>query len=648
MTEGETMSSKAKECLHGMVKAMTRKKKLTDDMYETPLKRCLTTFDLTLLGIGHMIGAGVYVLTGTVVKDLAGPSAILSYLFAGFVALLAALCYSEFGARVPKAGSAYTYTFVAIGELMGFIIGWNIILEHLLGASSVARAWSGAIDSLFNGAIRNGTIEHIGHLGKDSKWISDYPDFIAFAISIIIFIVIASGAKFTMNFNNVFTLINAIVIIFVICAGFYFADLANWTDPKRGGFFPHGFGGTLSGTATCFFAFVGFEGIAVAGEEAKKPEKSIPFGTFLALSIVSLLYVLATISLTLMVPYTEVSPTAAFPMAFATRGAHWIKVIVAFGTLFGLTTSLLGSAFSVTRAIYAMASDGLLFSVLGYVHPRTQTPVVGIAVFGLISAFMSLMFEIETLVEFMSIGTLSAYTIVAAAVIIVRYQSVGDCQFKLKPEEEDLDTAASGVNEESAIIKKSKSHDDFGKLKEKLRHLPILKTVPAGRAALYATYSIIVCIISFCLVLIVGFDYLRDGAWWAILLEILFAAGMVVCYLIMIAHEKNDAFITFQMPFVPVIPCLSMFCNVCLMMTLNHLTWIRLAIWIAIGLLLYFCYGIWHSHERNQPEVYDQMINYTGDAELTTSMQRLEEDIREQQPKRNTEEAYVQDSYGSM
>lgn len=539
------MSSRFKDCLRGTKSAMIRKKKMTDDMYETPLKRCLTTFDLTLLGIGHMIGAGIYVLTGTVVKKLAGPSTVLSYLFAGFVALLAALCYSEFGAKVPKAGSAYSYTYVTIGELMGFIIGWNIVLEHLLGVSSVARAWSGAIDAVFDGAIRNGTIEGIGYLERGSPWISEYPDFVAFAISIVVFIIVATGAKFTMNFNSVFTLINIIVITFLICAGFYFADISNWTSPAKNGFFPYGFGGTLSGSATCFFAYIGFEGIATAGEEAKHPEKSIPLGTTLALSIVSLIYILATISLTLMTPYDEISTTAAFPVAFASRGAHWIKVIVAIGTLFGLTTSLLGSAYSVTRAVYAMSSDGLLFSILGYVHPKTKTPIVCIVVFGIVSSLMAFLFEIETLVEFMSIGTLLAYTIVAAAVIIVRYQSVEDCQFKLKPEEED-DANSTGASEESSIIKKSKSHDDFGRLKEKLRHLPILKSAPAGHAALYATYSMIVFIVCFCAILIAGFDLLRAGVWWAILLAIIFAGCIVLCYLIMIAHEKNDAFLTFQ------------------------------------------------------------------------------------------------------
>lgn len=322
---------------------LNRKKTVTEDFHETPLKRCLSTLDLTLLGIGHMIGAGIYVLTGTVVKDLAGPSAILSYVFAAFAAILAALCYAEFGARVPKAGSAYSYTYVTLGEIWGFIIGWNILLEHLLGASSVARAWSGGLDSIFNGAIKNSTLTNIGYLSHNNVWISDYPDFVAFAATLMVFFVVATGAKFAMNFNNFFTVINLIVIAIIIVLGFYFADVKNWTD--NGGFFPYGFGGTWAGAATCFYAYIGFEGVATASEEAKNPEKSVPIATILSLGIVTVLYVLVTCVLTLMVPYTDVNPTAAFPFAFAQQGAEWAKYVVALGTLFGITTSLLGGAF---------------------------------------------------------------------------------------------------------------------------------------------------------------------------------------------------------------------------------------------------------------------------------------------------------------
>ena len=488
---------------------------------------------------------GFIVFPGTVVRDLAGPAAILSYLFAGIAAILSALCYAEFGARVPKAGSAYAYTYVAIGELWGFVIGWNVVLEHLLGAASVARAWSGALDSLFNGAIRNSTLQTVGYLSHDSQWVSDYPDFIAFTITVLMFLLIATGAKFTVHVNSVFTVFNALVILFLICAGFAFADGGNWS--RNGGFFPYGFGGSLAGAATCFYAYIGFEGIAVSGEEAKEPEKSIPVATVSSLVIVTFVYILATTALTLLVPYSSVDPSAAFPVAFATRGINWAKYVVGIGTLFGITTSLLGSAYALPRAVYAMAQDGLLFKSLAYVYPRFQTPVVAIFVFGLLSATMALFFEITTLVEFMSIGTLTAYTIVSACVIILRYLPVYKCQFKLKPEEEAVEPERNASpTEESSIIHKSKSQDDFGRLKQNLRSLPFLKSFAPGNAVMLATFLLFVGIICLNATIIFGFSYLSDGTWWTILLVILFAAMVILCYLVMVAHEKNDAFLTFQ------------------------------------------------------------------------------------------------------
>ena len=488
------------------------------------------------------------VIIGTVVRDLAGPAAILSYMFAGIAAILSALCYAEFGARVPKAGSAYAYTYVAIGEVWGFVIGWNVVLEHLLGAASVARAWSGALDSLFNGAIKNSTLHTVGYLSHDSQWVSDYPDFIAFTITVLIFLLIATGAKFTVHVNSVFTVFNTAVILFLICAGFAFADSKNWD--RDGGFFPYGFGGSLAGAATCFYAYIGFEGIAVSGEEAKNPEKSIPIATVTSLIIVSIIYILATTSLTLIVPYYTVDPSAAFPVAFATRGINWAKYVVAVGTLFGITTSLLGSAYALPRAVYAMAQDGLLFRSLAYVYPRFQTPVVAIFVFGLLSAFMAFFFEITTLVEFMSIGTLTAYTIVSACVIVLRYLPVYKCQFKLKPEEEMVGPEVkSTATEESSIINRSKSQDDFGRLKQNLRSLPVLKSFEPGNAVMLATFLLFIGIICLNATLIFGFSYLSNGTWWTIILVIIFAGLVVLSYLVMVAHEKNDAFLTFQVSY---------------------------------------------------------------------------------------------------
>ncbi|KAL3862254.1 hypothetical protein ACJMK2_008236 [Sinanodonta woodiana] len=589
---------------------------------------CVTTWSRWC---NHVSLCSSFMQVGTVVKEMAGPSTVLSYVFAGFAAILSALCYAEFGARVPKAGSAYTYTYVTIGEIWGFIIGWNIVLEHLLGASSVGRAWSGALDSLFNGAIRNMTLRNVGYLSHGSHWLSEYPDFVAFTVTIIIFAIIGSGAKFTLNFNSLFTIINTIVIIFLVCVGFYFADTKNWSE--HGGFMPFGFGGTLAGAATCFYAYIGFEGIAVSGEEARNPEKSIPIATIVALCLVTSMYVLATTSLTLMLPYYLVDPSAAFPVAFAIRGAEWAKYIVACGTLFGITTSLLGSAYSLPRAVYSMASDGLLFRFLAYVHPRFQTPIVAIVIFGLLSALMALLFEITTLVEFMSIGTLTAYTIVSASVIILRYLPVDKCQFKLKPEEDVSTKDESAATEDSSIIKKSKSYDDFGKLKQSLRFLPIIKSFQPGNAVLLAVFLLIVGIICFNATVIFGYTFLASGTWWAIIIVTIFGSLIILCFLVLIAHEKNDAFLTFQIPFVPLIPTASILCNIALMMKLSYLTWIRLGIWLIIGLVLYFSYGWHHSWEHQNHHVeYSQVVSY-GEGDMSSNtLSKQDEKIVQLQP----------------
>ena len=515
---------------------------------ETPLRRCLTTFDLTLLGIGHMIGAGIFVLTGTVVRDIAGPGAVLSYLFAGMAALLSSLCYAEFGARVPKAGSAYTYTYITIGEFWAFIIGWNIILEYLLGVASVARAFSGSFDALFNFAIRNGTLNHIGHMNV--PMLSTYPDFMALLAIMIVMTFVAVGAKVSINFNSLFTIINLVVILLIITVGFSYSDTMNWEDPGHGGFLPYGFQGTLAGAATCFYAYIGFDGIATAGEEAKHPEKSLPIATCLAMAIVTVLYMLSSSSLTLLVPYFDVDVAAPFPMAFAERGLNWPKVVVAVGALFGITTSLTGAMFALPRAVYSMASDGLLFAVFSYVHPRTQTPLVGIIVFGVIAGVFALLIDINALVEFLSIGTLLSFTMVAAGVIVLRYQTAQHCQFKLKPENqqsESCEDASSNIDsDKKKMLHTSQSHDEIGKLKKRFQELPLLREFSPETTTTAAVVSMSTFMVFFCVLLLLGFDWLAAGAWWAILLLVLLGLGIVTCFFILLLHEQNRSFMTFQ------------------------------------------------------------------------------------------------------
>ncbi|XP_004522528.2 cationic amino acid transporter 4 [Ceratitis capitata] len=204
--------------MSGLCSKMNRTKPVPADVMETPLKRCLNTFDITLLGIGHMVGAGIYVLTGTVAKDMAGPGIILSFILASFVSLLAALCYAEFGTRVPKAGSAYVYTYISIGEFWAFVIGWNILLEHMLGAASVARAWSGYVDSMLGGWIGNTTLAITGEMHE--QLFARYPDLLAFLVCLLYAAALGIGVKATAVFNSMLTMVNIAVVVLVIGVGF--------------------------------------------------------------------------------------------------------------------------------------------------------------------------------------------------------------------------------------------------------------------------------------------------------------------------------------------------------------------------------------------------------------------------------------------
>uniref|UniRef100_T1GG95 Cationic amino acid transporter C-terminal domain-containing protein n=1 Tax=Megaselia scalaris TaxID=36166 RepID=T1GG95_MEGSC len=320
----------------GLCSKMNRTKPVPADVMETPLSRCLNTFDITMLGIGHMVGAGIYVLTGTVAKEIAGPGIILSFVLAGFVSMLAAICYAEFGTRIPKA---------------------------------VARAWSGYIDSILGGVIANSTKSVTGEMHE--QLFAQYPDFLAFIVCCVYAAALGIGVKATAVFNGVLTLVNIGVMTLVIVLGFYYADTKNWSD-QEGGFLPYGVGGVIAGAATCFYAFVGFDSIATSSEEAKNPTFSIPIATILSLLVVTLGYILVSAALTLMIPIREINPAASLPDAFGELNLHWAKYAVSIGALCGMTTTLVGSLFALPRCLYAMASDGLIFSCFGKVNSKTQ------------------------------------------------------------------------------------------------------------------------------------------------------------------------------------------------------------------------------------------------------------------------------------
>ncbi|KAM9317274.1 solute carrier family 7 member 14 [Gastrophryne carolinensis] len=390
----------------------------------TKLARVLTTVDLVSLGVGSCVGTGMYVVSGLVAKEMAGPGVIVSFIIAAVASILSGVCYAEFGVRVPKTtGSAYTYSYVTVGEFVAFFIGWNLILEYLIGTAAGASALSSMFDSLANHTISHWMIQSVGTLNGLGKGEESYPDLLALVIAVIVTIIVALGVKNSVGFNNVLNVINLAVWVFIMIAGLFFVSGKNWSE---GNFLPYGWSGVLKGAATCFYAFIGFDIIATTGEEAKSPNTSIPYAITASLITCLTAYVSVSVILTLMVPYNMIDSESPLMEMFVAHGFYVAKFIVAIGSVAGLTVSLFGSLFPMPRVIYAMAGDGLLFRFLAHVSSYTETPVVACIVSGFLAALLSLLVSLRDLIEMMSIGTLLAYTLVSVCVLLLRYQPESD------------------------------------------------------------------------------------------------------------------------------------------------------------------------------------------------------------------------------
>lgn len=597
--------------MNNCLKALTRKKDVLPDE-SSKLKRVLGLWDLTFLGLGVTLGLGTYVLAGSVAKNHAGPAVCISFLIAAIASAVAGLCYAEFACRVPKAGSAYIYSYVTMGEFVAFIIGWNLVLEYVIGTAGLARGLSDYINSLCDNVIANALRDA---MPIDIDFLSPYPDFLSLLIMIILIVVMSNGAKESSMLNNVLTSANILLVVIVVGFGSTVVNFDLWKIPKEdipknvnggeGGFLPFGVGGVLSGAAQCFFAFVGFDAVATTADEAKNPKKMIPLAIILCLFISFLAYFGVSTILTLMLPYYYQDERAPFPYAFQEVNWPSVKWVATAGAIFAITSTLVGNMFALPRILYSMASDGLLFEKLSNISERTKTPLVATAVTGIAAGIMSMIFDIKQLVEMLSIGTLVAYTIVSVCVLMLRYRPEVTFPNLGSP------NAKKNVLAEAFDIFKILFNLNRNKYPDKYTSATANWSIAA-----YCILSIIIC----ACMRFERFTSLEHPFHLAVLV---FFIVILLLSLIVIARqpeEKSD--LAFKVPLVPIIPCISIFINLVLMSTSALHTYIRLIGWLAVGLLIYFSYGIWHSKERKK-NVVNNTENSNNETDKTTTVTKL-------------------------
>ncbi|XP_050092211.1 cationic amino acid transporter 3-like [Anopheles aquasalis] len=573
--------------------ALTRRKQKEIDGSSSPLARVLTLFDLSALGVGGTLGLGVYVLAGSVARDQAGPAVIISFLVAAFASAIAGLCYAEFAGRFPKAGSAYVYCYVSIGEFTAFTIGWNLVLEYVIGTSSVARGMSGYIDLLVDKKISS-TLRDAMPIHVD--FLSDYPDLFSFMLVMILAGLLAYGVKESTLMNNVFTIINLTVIVVMMVAAGSKCDPANWAikpedipagvNGGAGGFIPFGFAGIMAGAAKCFYGFVGFDCVATTGEEAKNPTRNIPLAIVISLILIFISYFGVSAVLTMALPYYLQDADAPFPHLFDLYAWTAIKWFSSLGAILSLSTSLLGSLFPLPRVLYSMASDGVIYKKLQTVHPKTQTPAFATMLSGLFAACMAAFFSLQQLIDMMSIGTLLAYTIVSVSVLVLRYQT------QELMSSTDISVTVPEVLRQ--FVNGSRTKD------------PTYASSAVVKFCV-CVFALFVC--GICIILVPGEDFV-NGDYPGVLAGLAIMVVLMVASFVVISLQPTDsAKLTFKVPLVPLLPLISVFSNVYLMFQLDSGTWIRFGIWITVGYFIYFTYGIRHSIEGERLPIKSEQAN---------------------------------------
>jgi basic amino acid/polyamine antiporter, APA family len=427
---------------------------------EHSLKRALGAWNLTLLGIGAIIGAGIFVLTGTAAANYAGPAVVLSFILAGLGCLFAGLCYAEFASMIPIAGSAYTYSYATLGEFFAWIIGWDLILEYLFGAATVAVGWSGYFTALLRDVglalppawasapltvqgthtlVRNVmcvnpsnnaliTVDSMNEAacsaagGVMQSGMINLPAIVLIGLMTTLLVI---GIKESARFNNVIVFLKVAIVFLVIGFGFMYVKSSNWSPflPENTGTFGQfGWTGVVRAAAVVFFAYIGFDAVSTAAQEAKNPQRDMPIGILASLAICTVLYILMALVMTGMANYTELAVPHPVKVAIEKAGPalNWLGFATSIGAVLGLASVVLVMLMGQPRIFYSMSRDGLLPAVFGKVHPKFRTPYITTIVTGTVAGIVAGFFPIGLLGELVSIGTLLAFVIVCAGIIVLR------------------------------------------------------------------------------------------------------------------------------------------------------------------------------------------------------------------------------------
>jgi APA family basic amino acid/polyamine antiporter len=414
---------------HGsFLNALLRKKAVVDDVDNIGLKRCLSAFDLTLMGIGAIIGTGIFVLTGVAAATTSGPAVIVSFVIAGLACAFAALAYAELASSVGGAGSAYGYSYAAFGEFVAWIIGWDLVLEYGVSVAAVANGWSGYFNNALHGiglglpvALTKGPFAVDAVTGLPAGGIINLP---AFTIVFLLMAMLIIGVKESAKLNTAMVFVKLLAIVIFLSVGIFHVHPENWSPFIPFGWFSHNEVGKpigiLAGASVVFFAYVGFDAVSTATEEANRPQRDVPTGILASLIFCTVIYILVAGVLTGIVSYKELNVSSPVAFGLERIGINWASALVATGVITGLTTVMLVLYYALTRILTAMSRDGLLSPLFSSINPKTQTPVKNTVICGLIMAIAAGFIPLNALAELVNIGTLAAFVLVCVGVITLR------------------------------------------------------------------------------------------------------------------------------------------------------------------------------------------------------------------------------------